>query len=167
MFQNRPTEPSEYKISGIKEILVKAIKNLGVVLALLCMMASPNASADESEQKLFVNLTSDEINRATMAIVFSTNILTKKKIPVTIFLNVEGVRIADKTLPEHKHANGKSTKEMLSAFIKAGGRVIVCPMCMKNVGGINKDDLLDGIEIGGPDVTWPALFADDTTVLSY
>ena len=146
---------------------MKAIKKLGVMLALLCMMASPLVQADQDEQKLFVNLTSHEINRATMAIGFSTNVLTKKKIPVTIFLNVEGVRIADTSLPEHKHANGKSTREMLSAFIKAGGKVIVCPMCMKNVGGINKGELLDGVVIGGPDVTWPALFADDTTVLSY
>lgn len=146
---------------------MKAIKKLGAMLALLCMMTSPLVQADEDEQKLFVNLTSDEINRASMAIAFSTNILTKKKIPVTIFLNVEAVRIADTTLPEHKHANGKSTRQMLSDFIKAGGKVIICPMCMRNVGGIKKGELLDGVEIGGPDVTWPALFADDTTVLSY
>lgn len=137
------------------------------IFALLCAMSLQNALASDTEQKLFVNLSSDEINRATMAIGFSTKVLTEKKIPVTIFLNVEGVRIADKSIPEHKHANGKSTKEMLSAFMKAGGRVIVCPMCMNNVGGIKKNEIIEGVGIGGPNVTWPALFAEDTTVLSY
>lgn len=100
-----------------------------------------------------------------MAIGFSTKVLTQKKIPVTIFLNVEGARIADKNIPEHKHANGKSLKEMLAAFMSAGGQVIVCPMCMKNVGGLGKEDLIPGVTVGGPDVTWPALFAEGTTVL--
>lgn len=146
---------------------MNTINKLGAIFALICVMASQNAFAGDDGQKLFVNLSSDEINRATMAIGFSTKILTQKKIPVTIFLNVEGVRIADKHIPEHKHANGKSTKEMLSAFMKAGGRVIICPMCMDNVGGIKKNELIEGVEIGGPDVTWTALFADGTTVLSY
>lgn len=146
---------------------MNTIMKLGVIFMFVCVIASPNAFADDSGQSLFVNLSSDDINRATMAIGFSTRVLNEKKIPVTIFLNVEGVRIADKNIPEHKHATGKSTKEMLSAFMKAGGRVIVCPMCMKNVGGLKKDEIIEGAVIGGSDVTWPALFADGATVLSY
>jgi len=38
---------------------------------------------------------------------------------------------------------------------------------MKNVGGLTKDDLVEGAVVGGPDVTGLALFAEDTTVLSY
>ncbi len=143
------------------------IKRLSAFLVLFMVLASNMAFSADSGQKLFINLTSDEINRAAMAIAFSTKILQEKKIPVTIFLNVEGVRIADKNIPENKYANGKSLKEMLASFIKAGGRVIICPMCLKNVGGLSKDDLIDDVEIGEPDVTWPALFAEDTTVMSY
>lgn len=146
---------------------MNTVKKLGIIFALVCAIALPSAFADDSGKSLFVNLSSDDINRATMAIGFSTRVLKEKKIPVTIFLNVEGVRIADKNIPEHKHATGKSTKEMLATFIEAGGKVIVCPMCMKNVGGLKKDEIIDGAVIGGSDVTWPALFADGTTVLSY
>ncbi len=145
---------------------MNTIKKLGVIFALICVMASQNVFAGESGKKLFVNLSSDEMHRATMAIGFSTRILTKIKIPVTIFLNIDGVRVADKNLPEYKNANGKSTKEMLSAFMKAGGRVIVCPMCMK-AAGINKGELIEGVEMGGADVTWSALSADGTKVMSY
>lgn len=49
----------------------------------------------------------------------------------------------------------------------AGGKVLACPMCMKNVGGMKKADLLEGVVVGGSTVTWPALFAENTTVLNY
>jgi predicted peroxiredoxin len=120
--------------------------------------------ASDSDQKLVVNLTSDEMNRATMAIALSTKVLTQKKIPVTIFLSVEAVRIVDMNIPEHRHANGKSLKEMLSEFMEEGGRVILCGMCAKNVGGIKNDEVLEGVQHGGG---MAALFEDDTTVMTY
>ena len=142
-------------------------KNVVALFVFFCMLFSPALLASDDSQKLFVNLSSDELNRAAMAIAFSTRVLSEKKIPVTIFLNVDAVRIADKNIPENKHASGTSLKEMLVAFMNAGGKVIVCPMCMKNVGGLSKDDLINGVVVGGSDVTWPALFAEGTTVLSY
>jgi len=82
-------------------------------------------------------------------------------------LNVDGVRIADENIPEHKHAGGKSLKEMLSTFMAKGGRVIVYPMCMKNIGGLNKGDLIPGVEVSCSGAAQSALFAEGTTVLSY
>lgn len=127
---------------------------------LLLLWAAFPASADQD--KLFINLTSDEARRATMAIGFATKVREEKKIPVTIFLNVEGVRLADKDV-----AHCGAAQEMLKEFMRNGGRVIICPMCMQNVAGMDKDDVISGVEVGGPDVTWPALFEDDVTVLSY
>lgn len=143
------------------------MKKMSVLLVVFLVLFSVSAVSADNDQKLFVNLTSDEINRAAMAISFSSRVLTQKKIPVTIFLNVEGVKLVDKNIPGHKHVNGKTLKEMLAGFIKSGGQVIVCPMCMKNVGGLSKHDLIDGVVVGGADVTWPALFAKGTTVLNY
>jgi len=140
------------------------MKKISAFFVLFLMLASNAAFSSDDNQRLFVNLTSDEMNRAAMAIGFSTKMLQENKVPVTIFLNVEGVRIADKSIPGHKHANGKSLKEMLAGFMKAGGSVIVCPMCMKNVGGLTKDDLIDGVKVGG---TWAAMSAENTIVLSY
>jgi len=145
-------------------------KKMKLTIAIIIFFTIGTAStsfAAENTQKLFVNLTSDEINRATMAIMFSTKVLKEKKIPVSLFLNIEAVRIVDKNIPEHKHVSGKSLKEMIAGFMAAGGRVLVCPMCMKNVGGLSQQDLIKGVEVGGPSQTWPALFADNTTVLSY
>ena len=135
--------------------------------AIALLLTSTSQLLASESASLFVNLTSDDLDRAAMAINFSTRVRQQKKIPVTLFLNVEGVRIADKRIPEKTHASGKSLKQMLGSFIEAGGKVIVCPMCMKNVGGMTRSDLVPGAVVGAADVTWPALFADDTTVLSY
>jgi predicted peroxiredoxin len=150
-----------------KEIGMRCLKTTVLCLFFALSILTQNAKASDEHQSLFVNLTSDEINRAAMAINLSTRILQQKKIPVTIFLNVEGVRLVDKDGIEHKHATGKSLREMLTEFMAAGGRVLACPMCMKNVGGLEKEDLLTGVEVGGSDTTWPALFDEGVTVLSY
>jgi predicted peroxiredoxin len=134
---------------------------IGIVSLVMLLCAAFPAAADD-EDKLFINLTTDEARRAAMAIGFATKVREEKKIPVTIFLNVEGVRLADKDI-----AHCGASQDMLKEFMRSGGRVIICSMCMQNVGGMDKDDLISGVEMGGPEVTWPALFADEVTVLSY
>ena len=86
---------------------IKAI----AVLLLLCS-AFP-ASAAEAGKKLFINLTSDDGPRAAMAIGFGTKVLQEKKIPVTIFLNVEGVRLANKNISQCK-----APQEQLRSFLE-------------------------------------------------
>ena len=142
-------------------------KKLGVWITVLILVGAGSSIAGEANQSLFVNLTSNEMNRAAMAINFSTRIRTQKKIPVTIFLNVDGVRLVNRNIPCSTYVSGKTLQEMLTSFMASGGKVLACPMCMKNVGGMTKADLLEGVVVGGSDVTWPALFAENTTVLNY
>jgi predicted peroxiredoxin len=151
-----------------KEVIM-GIKKLGVWIFVfsLILVGTGSAIGAEGKKSLFVNLTSNEMNRAAMAINFSTRILTQKKIPVTVFLNVDGVRVVNRHIPGNIHVSGQTLQQMLTAFMAAGGKVLACPMCMKNVGGMKAEDLLDGVVIGGSDVTWPALFEEGTTVLSY
>lgn len=121
-------------------------------------------SAEDGEKKLFVSLTTDDLDRAAMAVGISSKVLSTEKIPVTIFLSAQGVRWADKNIPQNRYVNGKTIPEMFQAFIKSGGRVIICKMCMKNVGGMKKEEVVEGIEFSG---AISALFADNTRVLSY
>jgi predicted peroxiredoxin len=139
-------------------------KKLITMLTFLCVVAASSVFAQTNDERLFVNLTSDEINRATMAIVFGTRVLTERNIPVTIHLTVEGTRIADRNIPEKTNADGNSLKGLLSQFIDKGGRVIVCGMCMKNIGGIKENELIEGVQTEGG---MSALFEPNTTVVSY
>jgi predicted peroxiredoxin len=120
--------------------------------------------ADEDDKKLFVNLISDDLDRAAMAVSISNKVLSTEKIPVTIFLSAQGVRWADKNIPQNRYANGKTMHEMLKGFMESGGQVILCKMCMENVGGIKKEEVIEGVKFKG---ALTALFADDTVVLTY
>jgi predicted peroxiredoxin len=127
---------------------------------------TPRAAKD-LKGGLFVNLSTDEINHAGMAVSFATKVLQNTEKPVTIFLNVDGVRLADTSIPQNTHKSGKTLDQMLTNFMAEGGVVLICPFCMKNVGGIAEDQLLEGVIIGSPEYTWSAMFAEDVTVLSY
>ncbi len=116
---------------------------------------------------LFISLTSDDIDTAAMAIGFATKILTGTDKPVTIFMNVDGVRLVDINIPQHVHSSGKTMHQMLQMFMDEGGVALVCPTCMVNVGGMKKEEILPGVLIGTPDYTWAAMFAENVTVLSY
>jgi len=137
---------------------------LSLLLTLLIFTFFNTSVFADSDKHLFVNLTTDDIDRAAMAVGISKKVLSTKKISATIFLSAQGVRWADKNIPQNIHSSGKTVPQMFQEFINSGGQVIICQMCMKNVGGIKKNELIDGIKTGG---AIEALFADNTTVLTY
>jgi predicted peroxiredoxin len=137
------------------------------VLVLAVVLASLASGAHAADPSLFVNLTSDEMNRAAMAISLATRVRAEADVPVTLFLNVEGVNLADASRPQHVHASGQTIHAMLETFMAAGGKVVVCPMCLEHVGGMTADDLIDGCVLGGADHGMPELLADGARVLSY
>ena len=131
---------------------------ISMLFLALTVMAPASHAADGD--KLFINLTSDEPWRAGMALTFAKANLMRGY-EVSVFLNVEGVRVAAKTLPHHRSgASGKTASEMVIEVLAAGGTVIVCPMCLKQA-GLTPDDLVDGVTMGSPDVTFPALYDSD------
>ncbi len=135
---------------------------IAAVLAALSFVACPLVSAHAgATDPLFVNVTTDDAHRANMALTFSKSQFARKH-PVTIFLNDRAVTIASRANSERF----KIHQEMLTAFVKDGATVIVCPMCMKHY-GIKEADLIDGMKIGNPELTGGALFQDGTKTLSW
>lgn len=113
------------------------------------------------EAPLFVNLTTSVDHRAHMALHFGAK-QAELGHPVTIFLNDEGVKLASRTHADKYPRQQKAIRQ----FIANGHQVIVCPMCM-DAHGVKKEDLIDGLTFGNPEVTGKALFAPDTRTLSY
>ncbi len=120
--------------------------------------------ADEKDQHLFVSLISDDLDRAAMAVSLSNKVLSTGGISTTIYLSAQGVRWVDKSIPQNKYVNGKTIAEMFKEFMAAGGQIILCKMCMENIGGIKQDEVLEGVLLTGG---LSAMFADNTTVLTY
>ena len=141
------------------------MKNLRTALAAvaLCGMlvgvTTPAAAGDNDP--LFVNLTTDEAFRTTMAMRFAKALMERGH-PLTIFLNDRGIYLASK-------AHGSKyvdQQKLLSELLEKGTVVIACPQCLKQF-DISEGDLLPGIQVGSPSLTGGALFKDGTQTLSW
>ncbi len=132
-----------------------------LLITLLCASAFAGAN-----KQVVANITTNDVNRAAMAIKFTHAIMKNKKMPATLFFNVYGVELVNKTKPSPVYPTGQNISQMLAEFIKDGGTVLACPMCMKNVGGMTNADLMAGVAAkkgsGLEAITQP-----DTLVLSY
>ena len=129
--------------------------------AALLTFAPAGVARADSDDPLFVNMTTDEPHRARMAIGFARK-QQERKHPVTIFLNDKGVLVGAKSKAQAFGVH----QEMLAAIVKDGGNVIVCPMCMEHY-GVKTDDLVEGAQPGNPELTGKLLFEDDTKTLTW
>lgn len=122
----------------------------------LLAAALPARAADA----LFVNLTSDDGHRAHMALAFSQKVVESGH-AVTVFLNVDSVRIASKTPGQHK-----DNQALLVALLKSGATVLACPHCVEHA-GMKPADLIDGVKMGTPESIQRALFEPGARALSW
>ena len=130
-----------------------------VVLAVLATLSLSAFSG--ANDPLFINLSTDELHRSTMAINFGKHHSANGH-PLTIFLNdkavMMGVKAGSTKFDEQQQA--------LSEVISSGALVIMCPMCLKQA-GFTEADLIFGIKLGSPKVTGDALFKDGTKTMSW
>jgi sulfur relay (sulfurtransferase) complex TusBCD TusD component (DsrE family) len=127
------------------------------ILAVLGGLAALPARAADG---LFVNLTSDDSHRAHMALTFSQKVLETGH-PVTVFLNVDSVKIAAKKAGKHK-----DNQALLSALVKGGATILACPHCVEHA-GMKPGDLMGGVKMGTPELVQGALFEPGARSLSW
>ena len=132
-----------------------------VVAALILLFASlvpvGSAQAEDAKPGLFVNLTTDDTWAAAKAIMFAhQKALKNGHKPVVIWLNVRGVYLADKKRPSHVHGllrdKNASIQDMLTAFMKDGGKVLMCQACTA-AAGLSSEDYIEGVQMG----SWPVV----------
>jgi predicted peroxiredoxin len=143
------------------------MKRLLLVVLVLVLCVPVLVAQPKVKQSLFINLTSDDIDRASMAINLAHRVLKEKKIPVTIWLNVDAVRLVNKQVRQNMYNDARTPLEKLQAFMREGGKVMICPMCMRNIGGMEVKDLPEGVFVSEMDLWWDALYAEGARVLSY
>lgn len=136
------------------------------VFAALIVVCLSSMALAATPTRVVANVTTNDVNKAAMAIKFTHNIMKAKGMTATIFFNVYGVELVNKNRPSPVYPNGQSVSEMLAAFIRDGGTVLACPMCMKNVGGMTNADLIEGVS-SREGAGLAAITQPDTLVLSY
>ncbi|MFO7808197.1 DsrE family protein [Guyparkeria sp.] len=145
--------------------MIATIRRLAVTAILTLGLFNP-AMADDHKRTFFYNITTDDTWAAGMAAGQANKALEAGQ-DVVLFLNVRGVYLASISRQQDTFAAaGMTPQQLLQAAMNKGGRVVICPMCMKQA-GMSMDDVIEGVEQGGPEVTFKALNDPDTVVLSY
>ena len=138
-------------------MFLKLVK-LAVLTTLAVLSLSAHAGPNDP---LFINLSTDEMHRSTMAITFGKHHSANGH-PLTIFLNDKAVMLGVKA-GSTKFAD---QQQALTEVISTGALVIMCPMCLKQA-GYTEADLIAGVKLGSPKVTGDALFKDGTKTMSW
>jgi len=144
----------------------KIIKKTSAIFVLCMMVVSGSVIADS--KGLFIELSSDDLFKVRRALSVGTMVKNIHKVPVLINISLGATRYVDSGFPIASMAKlrGETVHDLMNKFMNAGGEIYVCPMCLQG-NGVDKADMLKGIEVGGPSTTLSRLMADDVKVLSY
>ena len=124
--------------------IVALIFVAGVILG-----PTPASSQAKTKQKIVVHLShyADGSHAAMMAVHFA-QYLQEHGADVTLMLDVDGVRLAEKSQAQTTGSGmNAQTTSLYDAFVKAGGKVLVCPHCAE-VAGITAQNLRPGARLG-------------------
>ena len=126
----------------------------GAGLAAQPAAAQPAAQAGETRaeaQEIVVHLGSftNDLHAAFMALSLATN-LQQSGASVTLFLDREGVRMADSRRGDLTWGDSGAIADDLAAFSAAGGAIVLCPHCA-HLGGVDAASLRPGAHIATPE----------------
>ncbi len=142
------------------------------VLALLVLgfnaMSAPISAYADEKRPLFINLTNNDPWKVAMAAFFATDFALKQgHEPVVIFVNVQATPIFHKSKSDLQVEQfGRTVHDLYREFLAAGGKVLVCPVCMKSI-GMKESDLMQGAEKATISSVNDVLFRRDTKTLAW
>lgn len=120
---------------------------MSCLLALATVGVSP--AQTPKKQKVVVHLShyADNLHAVKMAVHLAAMMQTMGA-EVTLLLDLEGVRLADTRQPgDLIWGKGEPISKELAAFVKAGGKMLLCPHCSEHT-GITAATLRPGARIG-------------------
>ncbi len=100
--------------------------------------------------KFCISLTcaKDDTDRATVAFVIANASVASDK-ETLVFLSIEGTRLSQQGYADDIHEEGfAALKELMTNFVKAGGKIWVCSPCFKKR-KLDETTLVEGATIVG------------------
>ncbi len=140
--------------------LYRVLPALVLALAATLTAATP-AVAQQKNVVVHIGQFSNDLHSTTMGLSLA-NILQNEGATVTVFLDREGVRLADTRVKTLVYADSDAG-ELLASFVEGGGKVVVCPHCAE-VAGVDRNQLRDGCEFGTPKSIAQMLMAADIVI---
>lgn len=129
----------------------RAVRIVAFVMTLAILGVFPGAAGAQTapKQKVIVHLThyTDNLHAVKMA-VHLAQLMQTQGAEVTLLLDLEGVRLASSRESQNLvWGKGEPISTEYNAFVKAGGRVLLCPHCAEHA-GVTERDLRPGARIG-------------------
>ena len=116
-------------------------------------------SITKNANPIVYHLTSNDPWRASIAISDAIN-LNNLGYNITVLLSIEGLQVGVKN--PHHFLNLNDVVTNITNFIKDGGKVVVCSVCLR-VAGFQPNEIIDGAIIGN-DVITSKIFTNATVV---
>jgi len=130
-------------------VLVAVVAASVAVIGMLGLSVfNPGSVQARANEKIVVHLShySDAPHSALMAVHFA-EYLQEHGSDVTLMLDVEGVKLADQRQAQSSDSGmNAQISEHYNAFVKAGGKVLVCPHCAQ-VAGLTAQNLRPGAHL--------------------
>lgn len=142
---------------------MKKIKQ--IILAAFLGLAFVSGSASADTKGVFIDLSSSDVFKIHRAFAVGTMLRNMHDVPVTVYLSLAVTPYADKDYPvgQMLSLRGQTVKQHIEDFMKAGGKVMVCAMCLQGH-GMTEADLIPGVTAEMPG---KYMLADDVKLLSY
>ena len=137
------------------------------VLAVSSLFATAPALAQQ-KGSLFINVTSEDPWKVSMAAFFGLNFALKQgQGPVVMFVNVQATPLFTRGKAAVRSEQfGKPVQDMVKEFQAAGGKVLICPVCMKAL-AIGEQDLMEGAQVASVQSVNEILFRPETKTLNW
>ena len=151
------------------------MKTMTIYGAVMCILGgllllrggAPEVVHAQEKPAVVVHLThyTDDLHAAFMALKLA-NAMQAKNTQVTLVLDLEGVRLVSSQQPQNLHwGTSGEIAGYYDAFIKAGGKIVVCPHCAK-AAGLEDTALRSGAQIVTEEALATTLLAADK-ILDY
>ncbi|GAB5550130.1 MAG: DsrE family protein [Sandaracinaceae bacterium] len=149
--------------SSLRLALLALVVAMTGCVAAPAVQAQPTPGAEAKTIVVHIGQYTNDLHSATMGLSLA-GMLQRGGASVTVFLDREGVRMADRTEPLLTYGDSDA-EALVTAFLSGGGRVMVCPHCAA-LSGVAPEALRDGFEMGTMD-SIAALFLAADTVIDY
>lgn len=121
--------------------------------------------ADAKNIVIHLRQYTNDLHAVNMALKFGT-MTQNAGAHVTLFLDVEGVRLADSRHPQNlTWGHGDSIETLFTAYVKSGGKIIVCPHCAHAV-GLEAGNLREGA-VMADERSLTSMLMDADVILDY
>jgi len=142
---------------------MKRVKQLLMVVVLGFTFAAGAVSAET--KGVFIDLSSSDIFKIHRAFAVGTMLRNNEKVPVTVYMSLAVTPYVNKNYPVAKMLalRGQNVHQHMTDFMKAGGEIMVCAMCLGGH-GLTEADMLPGVTAGMPS---KLIVAEDVKLLAY